>query len=77
MACQTLQRPLEVSDQNDAMIKQFVGRWKMERVENFDAFLAAQGINFVLRRVAGTLIPTVIFKLEDDQRKEVTWTIRY
>lgn len=44
---------------------QFFGKWKFVRKENFDEFLKASGINFLLRKAASQLTPTEIIGKSD------------
>ncbi len=47
----------------------FVGKWNFVRKENFDEFLKACGINFLLRKTASALTPTEIIGHANDQGK--------
>ena len=58
---------------------EFFGSWRLQSSENFDDFLRACGINYVLRKLASTVTPTLILKAENEEGNlnETTWTIRY
>lgn len=44
----------------------FVGKWKLDRSENFDSFLREIGVNFVLRKLASAASPVVTISIDDD-----------
>ncbi|KAK7492544.1 hypothetical protein BaRGS_00016210 [Batillaria attramentaria] len=46
--------------------KKFSGRWKVDRSENFDEFMAAMGMNFLLRKMAGFSKPENVLQVDDD-----------
>ncbi|KAK7481614.1 hypothetical protein BaRGS_00027130 [Batillaria attramentaria] len=46
--------------------KKFSGRWKVDRSENFDEFMAAMGMNFLLRKMAGFSKPENVIQVDDD-----------
>ena len=51
---------------------QFVGKYEYESGENFDEFLKALGVGFIIRNLAKTSKPTIEISLADDG----TYTIK-
>lgn len=45
---------------------EFAGEYTFVSSENFDEFLKALGVNFLLRKTVGALKPTFIIKAEED-----------
>ncbi|XP_053201588.1 fatty acid-binding protein-like [Panonychus citri] len=45
---------------------EFAGEYSFVSSENFDEFLKALGLNFLLRKTVGALKPTFIIKVDDD-----------
>ncbi|KAK3098747.1 hypothetical protein FSP39_022662 [Pinctada imbricata] len=56
----------------DEIKEKFVGKWKLDRSENFEAFLAVVGVNALLRKVASKTSPTMEIRVEDDDRIKIT-----
>lgn len=46
--------------------KKFSGKWKVDRSENFDGFMTAMGMNFLIRKMAGLSRPENDIRVEDD-----------
>jgi len=44
----------------------FEGKWKLESSENFDEYMQALGVNFMLRKVAATAKPAMIITRSGD-----------
>ncbi|XP_014663587.1 PREDICTED: fatty acid-binding protein, brain-like [Priapulus caudatus] len=44
---------------------QFCGKWKLAKTENFDEYMKALGVNFVLRKMAATASPVTEITYED------------
>jgi len=49
------------------MVDQFVGKWHMTKSENFDDFLKAIGISWIIRKVAINTHPTVTISQDGDK----------
>lgn len=47
----------------------FVGKWKLESTENFDEYLAAAGVGYVMRKMASTLKPDLVFIADGESYK--------
>ncbi|XP_071790941.1 fatty acid-binding protein, liver-like [Asterias amurensis] len=44
---------------------QFNGKYKLDKSENFDEFMTAMGVNFMLRKVGNSTKPVVTMSTED------------
>lgn len=44
----------------------FVGKWRLEESENFDKYMEAVGVGFMLRKVATTLKPDLVFAADGE-----------
>lgn len=44
----------------------FVGRWSLQTSENFDKYMEAVGVGFMLRKVATTLKPDLLFAADGE-----------
>lgn len=44
----------------------FVGKWRLEESENFDKYMEAVGVGFMLRKVATTLKPDLVFEADGE-----------
>ena len=53
------------------MAEAFVGTWKMESSENFDAYMEAVGVNAAMAKLGSVAKPTLIISIDGD-----TWTIK-
>jgi len=53
----------------------FIGKWKLESSDNFDGYMEAVGVGFMLRKVASTLKPDLIFEKGDDDDTFVMKTV--
>jgi hypothetical protein len=53
-------------------MEKFEGKWRMESSENFDKYMEAVGVGFMLRKVASTLKPDLIFVKDGDDK----WKMR-
>lgn len=52
-----------------AIPESFFGSWKLDRSDNFDKYLAAKGVNWILRKLIGmSSITKVIEKSEQSER---------
>ncbi|PAA49632.1 hypothetical protein BOX15_Mlig012300g1 [Macrostomum lignano] len=47
-------------------MEKFIGTWRLESSENFDAYMKAIGVGFVLRKVGNTVKPDVQFLRNED-----------
>ena len=45
------------------------GKFKCQKVDNYDAFLAALGVNFALRKAAAMFNPTMEIQHDEDTDK--------
>ncbi|KAK0062735.1 fatty acid-binding protein [Biomphalaria pfeifferi] len=52
------------------MVERLLGHWKSERSENFDEYMKANDVNFVLRKVGNT-----ITSYEEISKDGDTWTV--
>ncbi|GFO45012.1 hypothetical protein PoB_007151700 [Plakobranchus ocellatus] len=52
------------------MVDQLLGNWKLEKNENLDAYMKANNVNIVLRKVGNT-----ITSYEEIKREGENWTI--
>ena len=43
-------------------MEEFEGTWRQVKMENFDEYLKACGVSFVLRKVAGAATPSIEFR---------------
>ena len=43
-------------------MSQFIGTWDFASAENMDNYLSAMGVGFMLRKVASTVKPRVVFE---------------
>ncbi|XP_069135990.1 LOW QUALITY PROTEIN: sodium/calcium exchanger regulatory protein 1-like [Argopecten irradians] len=50
----------------DKIKEDLVGKWKMDRSENFDEFLKAVGVNMLLRKMASLGKPTMTISVEGE-----------
>jgi len=53
------------------MAEAFVGTWKMESSENFDAYMEAVGVGAVMAKLGSTAKPSLIISIEGD-----TWKLK-
>merc|ERR1712156_732471 len=58
------------SSKKDDLMKQFMGKWKFVKKENFDEFLKACGILWPLRKAANALTPTEIFECTNREKSK-------
>jgi hypothetical protein len=56
------------------MAEGFEGKWKLESSENFDSYMKAVGVNFMMAKLGSTAKPTVIIKRDGDTIKLRTET---
>ncbi|KAI6243307.1 Fatty acid-binding-like protein 5 [Aphelenchoides fujianensis] len=49
------------------MSSEFVGKWELVESENFDAYMKHVGFNFLARKVAATLKPTVEITIDGER----------
>jgi len=61
-----LSRSPVVPDHQSTM-SQFYGKWKLESSENFDEYMKALEVGFMLRKVAGTVKPDVTISQAGNQ----------
>ncbi|VDO16029.1 unnamed protein product [Rodentolepis nana] len=47
---------------NDSYQNRFLGRWKLEKTENFDEVMKELGVNIIKRTAGNTVKPTHIFE---------------
>lgn len=47
----------------------FIGKWRLESSDNFDKYMEAAGVGFMLRKMATTLKPDVVFVADGDSYK--------
>ncbi|ESO97928.1 hypothetical protein LOTGIDRAFT_228443 [Lottia gigantea] len=50
----------------DEIKEKFCGKWKLDRSENFDEFLKEMGVNFLVRKMAGSSKPEQEIRVDDD-----------
>ena len=50
------------------------GKFKCQKVDNYDAFLAALGVNFALRKAAAMFNPTM--EIQHDEATDKWWDLR-
>ncbi|XP_054158608.1 fatty acid-binding protein-like [Oppia nitens] len=55
-----------ISDAVSRAMAEFAGKWKLDKSDNFDNFLKELGINFMMRKMAGTASPTVEISRDGD-----------
>lgn len=46
--------------------EKFSGKWKLDHSDNFDGFMTAMGVNFLIRKMAGMARPENDIHVEDD-----------
>ncbi|OWF39777.1 cellular retinoic acid-binding protein 1-like [Mizuhopecten yessoensis] len=56
----------------DQIKDSLVGKWKMDRSENFEEFLKEVGVNMVLRKLAPLAKPTMNISIEGETIKIIT-----
>jgi hypothetical protein len=53
------------------MAEAFVGKWKMDSSENFDAYMKAVGVGAIMAKAGSAAKPTVYISIDGD-----TWTLK-
>jgi len=53
------------------MAQAFVGKWKMESSDNFDAYMKAVGVGAIMATLGSVAKPTVYISIDGD-----TWTLK-
>ncbi|KAJ8312412.1 hypothetical protein KUTeg_009785 [Tegillarca granosa] len=53
----------------------FVGKWKVDRSENFDDFLKEVGVNFALRKIASLAKPVMDITIEEGDKVKIAMHI--
>lgn len=53
----------------------FLGKWRLESTEDFEKYMEAVGVGFMLRKVATTLKPDLIFEKGDGDDAYVMKTV--
>ena len=56
-----LEKKKSITD-TDEIMQLFIGKWNFVKKENFDEFLKACGIGYILRKTANALTPTEIIE---------------
>ena len=46
----------------DLTMEAFEGQWRLDNSDNFEAFLKELEINYVMRKLAFLVVPTVVFR---------------
>lgn len=53
------------------MAQAFVGKWNMEKSENFDEYMKAVGVGAIMAKVGSSAKPTLYISIDGD-----TWTLK-
>jgi len=53
------------------MAEAFVGTWKMESSENFEAYMEQVGVNVAMAKIGSAAKPTLVISVDGD-----TWTLK-
>ncbi|KRX21621.1 Fatty acid-binding -like protein 6 [Trichinella nelsoni] len=68
---ETIYKEVDLTQNKVAMAEKFIGKYRFVSSENFDEFMKALGVNYLLRKIANAASPIVEFSLDRD-----VWTLR-
>ncbi|KRY37637.1 Fatty acid-binding -like protein 6 [Trichinella spiralis] len=68
---ETIYKEVDLTQNKVAMAEKFIGKYRFVSSENFDEFMKALGVNYLLRKIANAASPVVEFSLDRD-----VWTLR-